>query len=195
MHGDCAQRLRLLLLLACAAGLIVLSTSLLSLAWMQDAPSMLQLLGGGGGDTSAFWSHASELPRRTCHLIASVSSGRSGSHYLSQLLALANETRSDHEARPVMDTRVACRFPRELSYRQRRSLKLPSLLVALRENAHYADTSHLFGKTWWDIAVREVVQQRGCRLDVVVLRRFLPYVVDSLLHVDIDFWHNVHVGW
>ena len=70
------------------------------------------------------------------------------------------------------------------SYKQRYELKVQRILdrYPLFDNrSTYAESSHLFIKSFWDVATDAFASTFDCRMDVVVLRRELAKVVHSLV--------------
>ncbi|CAM9970675.1 unnamed protein product, partial [Hapterophycus canaliculatus] len=107
------------------------------------------------------------------------STGRSGTHFLSKLLATAPGVVAFHEASPTLsgrETLMAAAAAPEESYGRRRH-KADAVLRSARwhlshkglDTLTYVDTSHLFLKAFSDVIMRELATQ--FRVDVVVLRR------------------------
>eukprot|EP00752_Nemacystus_decipiens_P007182 g6431.t1 len=118
------------------------------------------------------------------------STGRCGTHYLSQLLATAPGVVAFHEAAPKLsghDTLLAAATAPEKSYAKRRH-KAEDMLRSARRlclvksglsmhaqggvtpgSLTYVETSHLFLKTYSDVVMRELAPFFA--VDVIVLRR------------------------
>jgi len=124
---------------------------------------------------------ASELTRR--HLIFCISSGRAGSRYLAELLGTACGVRSFHEPDPSMSgepLHLINTLPIEAS-RQARRVKACAITDTLRSMQPlevYAETNHMFIKTFYDVVLTEF-----SNVDVVILRRSLPHVVKSFIEL------------
>jgi hypothetical protein len=122
----------------------------------------------------------SEIPRR---LIFSINSGRCGSRYLAGLLATAEDMRAFHEAEPTMSgpfLQMLCDRPPAASF-ARRSIKahvIRRTLGRLPERCGYAETNHMFIKTFHDVVMEHF---RDCDIRVIVLRRYLPAVLKSFI--------------
>lgn len=169
---------------------------------------------GGGGDEEKDWGHGKVLDP-PCRLIFSINPGRSGSGYLAQLLSLDKWVDVGHERQPTMFGGVLRRAKHEgldSTYSLRRALKLSRMRhVAKHQRIHdsaegdptspggwkiYAETSHAFIKTFWDVVMDEFLEDEDtgqqCRIDVVVLRRPLYEVACSLYRRN---WTRIHGDW
>lgn len=103
---------------------------------------------------------------RTCRVVILSlwrSTGRSGTHYLSELLATAPSVVAFHEASPTLsghDTLMAAAAAPEKSYGKRRH-KAEAILRSARwyqsqkgvDKLTYVDTSHLFLKAFSDVVM------------------------------------------
>lgn len=118
-------------------------------------------------------------------LIFSISSGRAGSEYLSTLLETGRDVIAEHEAIPQMHGEPLMRCmhePLEDSYASRR-IKADAIAATLRANPSaraYAETNHMFIKTFHDVVLREFAAHP---LFVVHLRRPLVNVLHSFVRM------------
>ena len=116
-------------------------------------------------------------------LIFCITSGRSGSKYLTDLFATACGVRSFHEAPPNMSgepLRLVNTLPLEAS-REVRRVKADAIAALLRGMAPedvYAETNHMFIKTFFDVVLAEFHN-----VEVVILRRSLPHVLKSFIEM------------
>ena len=115
--------------------------------------------------------------------IFSINSGRSGSHYLADLLATAPEVASYHETDPKMIgdvLRSIERHPYADSYHARRykAAACRDLLDVQTGKTVYAETSHMFIKTFFDVVMAELTA-----VGVVLLRRELAQVLKSFIEL------------
>ena len=140
------------------------------------------------------------VSRQPCRLIFSLNPGRSGSGYLARILGLAQGVDAGHERHPTMlhdVLRQAKLLGLGWTYKHRKALKLPSILAVLERGHVYAETSHGFIKTFWDVVMdafasdQDLSSQR-CRTDIIVLERDLPSIVCSLYRRN---WTRLHRDW
>ena len=131
---------------------------------------------------SIFSSFFSPLDQR--RLIFCINSGRSGSRYLSQLLTTADGVNSFHEAKPPMIDdylQMVTRAPYAESFRARK-VKVDAIKATLRKmrgNQVYAESNHMFIKTFFD-----VVLDAFKNVDVIILRRDLTQVLKSFIELN-----------
>src|SRR5207253_11090673 len=103
-------------------------------------------------------------------LILSINPRRSGSRYLSQLLATGRHVKSYHEEQPNMSgefIEMINSKPFELP-RERRRVKaeaIAEILRAGRRKEIYAETNHTFIKTFFDVVLEDFRN-----VDVIILR-------------------------
>lgn len=110
--------------------------------------------------------------------IFSISTGRSGSQYLAELLSTAKDTVSFHEPEPKMHDmhlRMVEEKGLEATYRDR-LIKVDAVKKAVRKSgaAVYAESNHMFIKTFYDVVVKELND-----VQVVFLRRNLVDILKS----------------
>lgn len=123
-----------------------------------------------------------EIPRR---LIFSINSGRCGSFYLAGLLATAEDVMAFHEAGPTMSGSflqlLRDRSP-ETSFTQRsiKSQAIRQILARLPATCGYAETNHMFIKTFYDVVMENF---QDCSIHVIILRRYLPAVLKSFINM------------
>src|SRR5271163_992947 len=100
-----------------------------------------------------------------------INAGRSGSNYLAELLATAQGVAAFHEAEPWMHGAPLHRLnvePLSSSYAERR-VKLDGIARLLAERPWagvYAETNHMFIKTFFDVVIDELAN-----VEVIHLRR------------------------
>jgi len=119
-------------------------------------------------------------------LIFSANSGRAGSNYLAALLAGGRTVSSEHERAPQMVgpwTRRIAYEPMSASYEQRlvKADAIRMELSRLPAGWTYADTSHMFVKTFADVVFDEFQHER---ISVVVLRRDPVETARSFFQLD-----------
>lgn len=133
---------------------------------------------------------ATPEPRR---LVFAISPGRSGSAFLARLIDATADASASHEPRPRMnggflrgldEARLAA------TYRRRR-VKIVQLLLALRAlpaGHTYAETSHMFVKTFYDVVLDFFPDVR-----VVHLRRRTAEVIRSF--VQLGYFGTASTHW
>ena len=112
--------------------------------------------------------------------IFSINTGRVGSQYLSQLLSYTEECESYHEAYPNFASdpiRLVNTFGPENTLDFQR-IKIRYILETPILKSVYADTSHLFIKSWYYAAVKDLRD-----ITVIWLRRIKRDVVNSLMRL------------
>ena len=123
-------------------------------------------------------------------LIFTINPGRAGSEYLATLLNTAANVHALHEPRPRMNGRLlemAMGKPPGESYGQRRIklLGINHTLSQLDSDTIYAETSHMFIKSFHD-----VVLDYYENVEVIILRRPLHKVLKSF--VELGFFSNIN---
>ena len=114
-----------------------------------------------------------------------INSGRSGSQYLATLFGTDPQVAAFHEAPPEMTgdfLRLIEREPYEATYAARRfkAAAVRELLARQPGQSVYAETNHMFIKTFFDVAMAELGSAAsGERVGVILLRRELAAVVKS----------------
>ena len=116
-----------------------------------------------------------------------INPGRSGSQYLATLFGTDPRVAAFHEAPPEMNgelLRLAERAPYADTYAARgfKADAVRALLARQPDRSVYAETNHMFIKTFFDVAMREFA---GERVGVVLLRRELAAVVKSFAELGI----------
>lgn len=132
------------------------------------------------------------LPRK---YIFCVSPGRSGSHYLSRVLASGDDICAVHEPEHQFPAYAALRpqlwdlknRPFADSFVARRHLKFTQIsdLMSRFPASTYAETNPTFSTLWHDVIFDGVA---GSELVVIILRRFAARVLKSLL--DLGWFHG-----
>lgn len=130
--------------------------------------------------------------------IFSINSGRCGSEYLSALLGTAEGVHAEHEAEPTMSgpwLDLCRRAPLAASI-EKRMLKADAIrhaLAGLPPGTTWAETNHMFIKTFWDVALKAF---DPTNIDVIILRRHLPSVLKSFMELGYFSDRNrVWPGW
>lgn len=116
-------------------------------------------------------------------LIFCINSGRCGSKYLAELLGTAAGVRSFHEAPPAMSghpLHLVNALPLSASRATRRvkADAIAEMLRAMAPHEIYAETNHMFIKTFFDVVLADFPGS-----DVVLLRRSLPAVLKSFVEM------------
>ena len=127
-------------------------------------------------------------------LVFSINSGRSGSQYLAELLATGKKVRCFHEPHPNMSgvhLDLVTKAPYADSKQERR-VKCVGIAHRLRTMAPgkvYAETNHMFIKTFFDVILAEYRA-----VEVIILRRDLVKVLKSF--VDMGYFSEASpVSW
>ena len=125
-------------------------------------------------------------------LIFCINSGRCGSKYLAELLGTAAGVRSFHEAPPPMSgapLHLVNAFPFSHSRAMRRvkCQAIADILSGMAPYEIYAETNHMFIKTFFDVVAAEFEN-----VDVVLLRRRLPLVLKSF--VEMGYYSPLNPG-
>lgn len=156
------------------------------LLWLSGAvPDVLSL--GRLGDSSLevdeeFW--------RGRHLVFCISPGRAGSKYLRNVLDTAEGVIARHEPEPKMNgvflEQVILQGKREETFEERANIKLAAIRDALEgtePDVVYAETSHMFVKTFSDIILDKLGDV--AKISIVFLRRPAREMV----------WSQLRLGW
>lgn len=117
--------------------------------------------------------------------IFSINSGHSGSDYLAELLACANNTVSLHEGFPVMNGLPMIKFNNgdESFLRDLTQLKFKQIKKSIgKQNKIYCETNHSYIKGWGFIIPEYIPQEE---IAVIILRRNISEVVHSLLRAHV----------
>lgn len=132
-----------------------------------------------------------------CRTLFSINSGRSGSGFLAKVLSLLKNVKASHEEYSV-GLKIAAQIYKEgfkSSYQGRKQKKIATINRSLAAGNCYAESSHLFIKTFQDVVVNELADNKKCRVDIVVLRRYLPVVVASMIRNRWEDWPKDHWGY
>ncbi|MDJ0553311.1 MAG: hypothetical protein QNJ68_02485 [Microcoleaceae cyanobacterium MO_207.B10] len=126
-------------------------------------------------------------------VIFCINSGRSGSNYLSELLGTAEEVISYHEPSPSMTgdyLTMINKFDYATSFSQRRfkSSAIKDILLEIPDGKIYCETNHMFIKTFFD-----VVAQDFLKIEVIILRRYLPKVLKSF--IELGYFSEKNQAW
>lgn len=133
-------------------------------------------------------------------LIFSITTGHTGSAWLVRCLRCSGaHVTADHEAKPALVSfPLLLRRGRQETLEFRSNEKLAPFLDVMHNattsgaGSSYADVSHMFVKSWYDVldAWLAIHDPQGIKyaVDVVVLRRYLPLVLRSYLIADKWSW-------
>lgn len=125
-------------------------------------------------------------------LVFSINSGRSGSDYLYRLLSTAENAAAFHEPRPSMAGSRMSKVPAtrptlfDRAFYAGMYIKKYQKVRAIRETIKelppgkvYVETNHMFILTFYDVIMNHFQD-----VHVVLLRRYLPWVVKSFLDLN-----------
>ena len=126
-------------------------------------------------------------------LIFCINSGRAGSNYLSELLGTAEEVLSYHEANPRMTGDYLTMINREdysksFAKRKFKSSEIKNLLLGFPDNTIYFESNHMFIKTFFDVVIQEFP-----KVEVIILRRYLPNVLKSF--IELGYFSEKNQSW
>jgi hypothetical protein len=124
------------------------------------------------------------LQSKDTRLIFSINSGRCGSAYLAKLLNTCSNTTAVHESPPFMTHGIVDlvdQYPYSQSFYDRyfKVCCIKKELRGLNFPKVYCDTSQMFIKTFYDVALDAFPSQ----IEVIILRRYLPLVLKSYLEL------------
>lgn len=114
-----------------------------------------------------------------------INSGRCGSQYLFNILGSAKNVIAFHEAQPTMSGNEMMNLVNyhdyKFSYNKRKNIKIPIIKQTINKSGKiYAETNHMFIKTFWDVSVDEFGQD----IFVIILRRPLSKVLRSFMRLE-----------
>lgn len=119
---------------------------------------------------------SADTPKKEKNIIMCVTTGRSGTNLLQELFALAEDTCSLHEPEPGFQTVLPdVRKDPDAAIQFVRDRKLPDILA--RPESNYTETSHVFGKGFFEafvalnIPFRVVILNRAPREVAISFRR------------------------
>jgi hypothetical protein len=128
-------------------------------------------------------------------LIFSINSGRCGSQFLSELLGSALGVHSRHEPEPKMNgvyVDMINRLPYSATRNERaaKCVAIANVLRKLEPWQVYAETTHMFIKTFFDVVLEDFTN-----VEVIVLRRNLAAVLKSFVEMGYfsernPYWSN-----
>jgi hypothetical protein len=130
--------------------------------------------------------------KNECRAIFSINTGRSGSGYLSKILEMGKNVKSFHEPNPSMFYKwleLVKNVGLENSYNERYNTKVPSIMEYINKGYIYSESNHAFIKTFYDV-VTDALLDKGCRIDIILLRRYIPDTLFSLKRTGFDKWIN-----
>jgi len=126
-------------------------------------------------------------------LIFSINSGRSGSQYLAELLGTAKEVISYHEPQPPMTGDFLSlinnnNYSNSVRIRKIKSHIIKNNIRKFSEGKIYCETNHMFIKTFFDIVCKDFK-----KIDVIILRRYLPSVLKSF--IELGYFSDKNPNW
>ena len=134
-----------------------------------------------------------KLPvNKECRAIFCITTGRSGSGYLHKILSMGKNIKSHHEPGPAMFFKYLVSVTEnglDSTYKQRYDAKVPSIVDIINDGLVYAETNHAFIKTFYDV-VTDKLMEMNCRMDIIILRRYIPDLLYSLKRVGFDKYVN-----
>lgn len=145
-------------------------------------------------------SASQSLPAR---LIFSVNTGRSGSCYLASILNSCEKVVGEHEPRPgAGGARNMMHESWQESFKQRQQLKTVAIRRAMastkaRNKAAtiYAETNPNFKVWFWDVVIDEFGAQEGKRMDILIIRKYIPALVKSIYELGWFQYGNKGENW
>ena len=178
-----------------------------STAWTKRSQ---QLLSQNPSATSRVSRHSLDKPdehvlsktaqpaERDARYIFPINTGRSGSKYLSVLLGSCEDVWAEHEPGPGGGAMNLQHLTLESTYEKRKTIKIKDIDRIMRRHSTksvYAETNPNF-KTWfWDVTLDTFGAEQGKRIDVLVVRKYLPAVLLSIYELG---WYSTPVkgnGW
>jgi hypothetical protein len=126
-------------------------------------------------------------------LVFCINSGRSGSQYLAELLGTAEEVISYHEPQPPMTGDFLSlinnnNYSDSLRVRKIKSHTIKNVIRNFPEGKIYCETNHMFIKTFFDIVCKDFK-----KIDVIILRRYLPSVLKSF--IELGYFSEKNPNW
>lgn len=126
-------------------------------------------------------------------LIFCINSGRSGSQYLAELLDTAEEVTSYHEPQPPMTGDFLSlinnnNYRNSVRIRKIKSHIIKNNIRKFPKGKIYCETNHMFIKTFFDIICKDFK-----KIDVIILRRYLPSVLKSFL--ELGYFSDKNPNW
>lgn len=125
-----------------------------------------------------------------------INSGRSGSHYLADVLGTAEQICSYREAPPQMAYQyvtMANKFPLNKT-RAQRLVKIKDIKSKVANNPKdytYSETNHMFIKTFYDL----VMETFKSDVNVIILRRKLSKVLKSFIELGYFGKNQESLNW
>ncbi|KAA8499772.1 hypothetical protein FVE85_7357 [Porphyridium purpureum] len=141
-------------------------------------------------DDAIGWSPARDESERAFwrdrRLYFVVSPGRAGTKFMSNVFNCALNVRSFHEIEPKMNNEtlhaVLLGGRREASFAARAAVKVSAIEEALLGSSPeigYAETSHMFVKTFADVVLERLVREGDANVTIILLRRRMEDIVRS----------------
>ncbi len=148
--------------------------------------SVLANIIGNDFNTSSSNDDNSEFRARdvNCKLVFTISSAHSGGDYLHDIFSNIPEVMSYYRSPPPMsgdDLLLVKTMGLDSTFHTRFKKKIPSIESQLLPGKTWFDGSHLFIESWYDVAMEHFYEKQSCDVRVIVLRRYWPHVLQSLL--------------
>jgi hypothetical protein len=123
--------------------------------------------------------------QKKSRLFFSINSGRVGTGYLAALLNTAKGVTGVHEPEPTMAgtyVKLINIAPLNVSFAERRikADAIRTVLESLPRGQIYAESNSNFIRTFYDVILEEFT---NAEIDVIIIRRYLPEVLKSLLEL------------
>ena len=121
---------------------------------------------------------------KNCKLIFTLSSAHSGNEYLFEIFSNVPEMQANYRSPPNMGGNTLLTLKTlgwKDTYYTRKHMKIRSIEDQMNTGMVWFESSHLFIESWYDIAMDYFLNQRACDVKIIVLRRYLPYVINDLL--------------
>jgi hypothetical protein len=162
----------------------------------------LRIRNGGGFYQSVISEGGLKDMFQPKRLIFSLNAGRSGSRYLASLLNSCDEVLGLHEPPPgAGGSRDMHNTLLEESFHRRHQSKVPAILKAMTL-AHkktgstiYAESNPNFKVWFWDVVIEDFSCDKKAAVDVIIIRKYLPAVLKSILELGWYARSSSPVGW
>ena len=118
-------------------------------------------------------------------LIFSLNTGRIGSKYLASLWGSCEEVLAFHEPGRAGGARNMQHERLEDTFALRKTIKVGFIRdqMAASDKTIYAESNPNF-KTWfWDVTIETFARQEGKRVDILVVRKYLPAILKSIYEI------------
>lgn len=129
-----------------------------------------------------------------CSVIFTLSSASAGNDRLFSVISNNHHSDVDvfYESPPNMggDTLLKVKtMGFKETYYTRKNEKIEAIKKQMSSNI-WMDTSYLFLESWYDVALDYFLLEKKCQVKVIILRRYMPFVIHDL--IEADFLNNEH---